>query len=331
MKKNKLEYYAIHGYKEFVETAHANVTLTNKCNNSCYYCIGGFDKPRKRYDFLSKNQFSELIKLLLIQERPRISMTLIGGEPTVHRDFPYFLDEAGKLKNSYIHVVTNLLKPYEYFKSLPLKESFDFTCSYHSHGVKDDEEWFSKVELLYDKGCLSKVFLMLTEKNTDKIKEVYDKYKDKYLIKYSDENIVDLVTVYPINEFAYDKEFKELTDSGTFEYFNTHVDCRGDEELDSESIKVMLSDGTNDYLNYDKYRSFYFMMCHCEISVHPNGKITRCLHDIPKVMVLGEDEPKKLDEWILCKQKKCICDLEYPKCSVNYYMKHFKKGNVNET
>ena len=325
--ENNLDYYAIRGFKEFTEIAHANVTLTNNCNNNCYYCIGGFEKPRKRYDYLSKQQFSELIKLLLAQKRPKISMTLIGGEPTTHNDFPYFLNEAGNIKNSYIHVVTNLLKSYDYFSSLPLTDSFDFTCSYHSHAIKDTKEWFSKVSLLHRKKCLSKVFLMLTSKNVDKIKKVYDQYKEKYIKKY-DEKVVDLITVYPINEFAYTKEFNKLVESGTFEYFNTHVDCQGNEKLDSNNVKVLLLDGTNDYLNYDKYRNFHFMMCHCEIAVHPTGKITRCLHDIPAVMMLGKDKPRKFPDWHLCKQKQCICDLEYPKCSVQYYFKHFKEKEV---
>lgn len=325
--ENKLEYYAICGYKEFAETAHANITLTNKCNNSCYYCIGGFNVPRKEYEFLSKNQFSELVKLLLAQEKPKMSMTLIGGEPTVHKDFPYFLNEAGKIKNNYVHVTTNLLKPYEYFNSLPLKKSFGFTCSYHSNGVKDDDEWFSKVDLLYEKGCLFDVFLMLTEKNIDKIKKLYDKHKGKYITEDR-----ELLIVYPINEFAYSKEFKELTKSGVFNYFNTHADCREkDKELNSNNIKVLLSDGTNDYLNYDTYKSFYFMLCHCALAVHPNGRVTKCLHDIAPVITLGIDKPRKLPEWHLCRQKKCICDLEFPKCSIDYYMKHFKKGNINGT
>lgn len=318
--ENKLDYYAIRGYKKFVETAHANVTITNKCNNNCYYCNGSFDKPRKRYDFLSGNQFSELIKLLLAQERPKISMTIIGGEPTVHKDFPHFLNEAGRLKNSSIYIVTNLLKPYKYFESLPLKKPLELICSYHSSGVKDDNEWFSKVDFLYEKKCLSKVFLMLTEKNIDRIKKLYDKYKGKYFKRQN-----DLLTVYPINEFAYGKKFKDLSDSGVFKHFSTHTDCKGTQELNSEGMKVLLSDGTNDYLNYDKYRSFYFMMCHCALAVHPDGRVTRCLHDLAPVIVLGKDKPKKLSEWHLCRQKKCICDLEYPKCSIDYYMKHFRK------
>jgi sulfatase maturation enzyme AslB (radical SAM superfamily) len=322
--ENKLEYYAIRGFKEFAETAHANITLTNKCNNNCYYCIGGFNVPRKRYEFLTRHQFSELVKLLLAQKKPRISMTLIGGEPTVHEDFPYFLNEAYKLKNNYVHVTTNLLKPYEYFKSLPLKKSFDFTCSYHSNGVKDENEWFSKVDLLYEKGCLFNVFLMLTEKNIDKIKKVYEKYKGRYII----DNRETLI-VYPINEFAYSEKFKELTKSIVFDYFNTHADCRGDRELNSDEVQVLLSDGTNDYLNYDTYKSFYFMLCHCALAVHPNGNVTRCLHDIAPVITLGRDKPRKLPDWHLCRQKKCICDLEYPKCSIDYYKKHFRKENIN--
>jgi organic radical activating enzyme len=326
--KNKLEYYAINHkkYKMFIETLYTTVVLTDKCNNNCYYCNGNFNKHKENYNFLNKEQFSELVKFLSIQKRNHITIVLTGGEPTLHPNFSYFLNEIEKIPNmTNTYVNTSLIKSYKYFQELPLRKSLDFICSYHSHVVKDDEEWFSKVDFLHKKGCLTQVFLMLTDKNIDRIKKVYNKYKDKY----SETN--DMFIVYPINEFAYTERFKRLVKNGDFDYFSTHADCKGNINFSSDEMKVILSDGTNDYLNYDKYSNFYFMLCCCGIAVHPDGRLTRCIHDTEPVITLGKNKIKKISEWHLCRQKKCICDLEYPKCSIDYYKKHFKKEDVNET
>lgn len=325
---NKVDFYAIRGYKEYQVTLRVNANLTNYCNNDCWYCNGKFSDVKKaQAHFLTKDQFRELLKFINYQDKRKIYLTIIGGEPTLNKNLPYMMRKADKeLRQKNIYIVTNLLKPLSYFKTLPLRErAFEFVCSYHSHAISDYKEWFKKVDYLYENKCLNTVFLMLTEDNIDKIKEIYDKYRGKYKNIFADKPVVQ---AYAINQFGYTEKYKKLCEMGMFEPYNVHIDCKNEFNLTPEGTKVILSDGTNDYLNYQKYKNFYFMMCLCGIQVHANGCITRCLHDQYRrsIHVLGKkQEIKKFNLWHLCRHKLCKCDLDFPKASAKYYMEKFKK------
>lgn len=321
MKENNLDFYCLRGLDDFQGSIRVNTNLTNFCNNDCWYCNGNFPNTKNIY-FLKKSQFSELIDFVNYQGIENVYMTLVGGEPTLNKDLPWMMNEAHKrLKRKCIYIITNLLKPLEYFKSLPLKKRrFEFTCSFHSHSIKDYEKWFEKVDYLYNQECLGSVSLMLTHKNVKLIKEVYDKYKNKYENIFSDKNVVN---AFAINEFGYTEEYKKLCKDRVFEEYNVHDDCIGD--WDRGEIKVLLKDGKNDIENYYKYNCFYFMMCLCGIQVHANGNITRCLHDRAPIHILGQNQKiKKFNKWHLCRQKICKCDLDFPKASVKYYVENFK-------
>jgi len=320
MTNNKLEFYCLREFKDFELSLRVNTNLTNYCNNNCWYCNGNFPNVKKGY-YLSKEKFSELLNFINFQEIKKVYLTLIGGEPTLNENLPWMMNESlNKLKKKQIYVVTNLLKPLEYFKSLPLrKRGFGFTCSFHSHAVSNYKKWFEKVDYIYDMECLSGVSLMLTNLNVNIIKEIYDKYKDRYKNVFSERSVVN---AFAINEFGYTDEYKELCANGIFEKYNVHDDCKGDWEIGE--VSVLLSDGTNDNKNYQKYNCFYFMMCMCGLQVHADGRITRCLHDRFPIHILGKGNSfKKLNRWHLCKHKICKCDLDFPKASVSYYLEHF--------
>lgn len=318
--KSNLDFYCLRDFEEFERSLRVNTNLTNYCNNNCWYCNGNFPKVQKGF-YLQKSQFSELIKFINLQEIPKIYMTLIGGEPTLNKHLPWMMNEAqSKLKNKNIYIVSNLLKSLDYFKSLPLKKrAFEFTCSFHSHAIPDYEKWFEKIDYLYEMESLGGISLMLTHKNIDIIKEVYDKYKDKYENIFVDKPIVN---AFAINQFGYTDEYKKLCEDGIFEPYNVHDDCKGDWEVNE--IKVILPDGTNDNINYQNYNNFKMMMCMCGIQVHSNGFITRCLHDRMPIHILGANQKiKKFNRWHLCKHDVCKCDLDFPKASVKYYMENF--------
>ena len=320
--RTNLDFYCLRDFEEFERSLRVNTNLTNFCNNNCWYCNGNFQNVQKKY-LLKRDQFSELIEFINFQDIRKVYMTLIGGEPTLNKDLPWMMNEANeRIPKKNIYIVTNLLKSLDYFKSLPLKKrAFEFTCSFHSHAIKNYEEWFEKIDYLYEMECLSGISLMLTHKNIDIIKEVYDKYKNKYENLFVDKPIVH---AFAINEFGYTDEYKKLCEDGIFEQYNVHDDCKGDWEI--EDIDVILKDGTNDRENYQAYNNFYMMMCMCGLQVHANGNITRCLHDRAPIHRLGSGEKlKKFNRWHLCKHQICKCDLDFPKASAKYYMEHFKK------
>jgi MoaA/NifB/PqqE/SkfB family radical SAM enzyme len=71
----------------------ANISLTNKCNSNCSYCFGRILKPTETAGNIFMN--SDLFKqsLDLIESSGIRQARLLGGEPTLHPDFPLFIDE----------------------------------------------------------------------------------------------------------------------------------------------------------------------------------------------------------------------------------------------
>ena len=80
--------------------------LTMRCNLNCSFCLNAFDKTFKRDNFeeLSGKEWVE--GLNKIQSRKGVPITLGGGEPSLHNDFIYIINN---LKHELeIDILTNL-------------------------------------------------------------------------------------------------------------------------------------------------------------------------------------------------------------------------------
>ena len=65
----------------------ANISITSACNKKCRYCFS-IDNGQ----FMNKSTFDRTLDFL---ERSNIKeVRLLGGEPTLHRDFTYFVNKA---------------------------------------------------------------------------------------------------------------------------------------------------------------------------------------------------------------------------------------------
>ncbi|MCF8461195.1 MAG: radical SAM protein [Flavobacteriales bacterium] len=78
------------------------VMATNKCNTNCSYCSAEMQEPS--FARMDKSDFDKIIK-----ENKKIKLTLAGGEPTVHPDMFYFIEEAVK-NNCNVQLATNGIK-----------------------------------------------------------------------------------------------------------------------------------------------------------------------------------------------------------------------------
>lgn len=80
--------------------------LTMKCNLNCSFCLNAFDKSfnRKKYPEISGQKLVE--GLNRIESRPEVPITICGGEPFMHKDFIYIINNIKQeLK---IDILTNL-------------------------------------------------------------------------------------------------------------------------------------------------------------------------------------------------------------------------------
>jgi len=80
--------------------------LTMRCNLSCSFCLNAFDKNFDRQGF-GECSGSEWVKgLNRFESRPEIPITLCGGEPFLHRDFTYIIQNLTPERP--IDILTNL-------------------------------------------------------------------------------------------------------------------------------------------------------------------------------------------------------------------------------
>lgn len=78
------------------------VMATSKCNTNCSYCSAEMQEPS--FKVMDKSDFDKIIS-----ENKTIKLSLAGGEPTVHPDMFYFIEEAVKKKCS-VQLATNGIK-----------------------------------------------------------------------------------------------------------------------------------------------------------------------------------------------------------------------------
>src|SRR3989344_3397576 len=83
-----------------------SVFLSMKCNLKCSYCLNEFDENfnRKRFMELSGEEWTNAINR--IESRSEVPVTFGGGEPLLHRDFTYILNNLKPELN--IDILTNL-------------------------------------------------------------------------------------------------------------------------------------------------------------------------------------------------------------------------------
>lgn len=80
--------------------------LTMKCNLNCSFCLNAFDKgfDRKEFEEISGKEW--IGGLNRIESHPDIPVTLCGGEPFMHKDFIYIINNIKPKLN--IDILTNL-------------------------------------------------------------------------------------------------------------------------------------------------------------------------------------------------------------------------------
>lgn len=111
--------------------------IMDRCNFSCPYCYNR--KPRH----LVGADLSVFLKYVQdirnkVPYRP-LNVSLIGGEPTLHKDMLEFCDQLMKIKNTTVEVLTNFHKPFEYYLDL-LESGVLVSASWHGQG-EDSLNW----------------------------------------------------------------------------------------------------------------------------------------------------------------------------------------------
>ncbi len=92
-----------------------NLILTRTCNQKCSFCFTNFLAQPRSESFVSHERFQEMMAFLECSNTPQVRF--LGGEPTLHPQFPDFLDSAAKLDKKVV-VFSNGLIPEKSLEAL---------------------------------------------------------------------------------------------------------------------------------------------------------------------------------------------------------------------
>ena len=257
---------------------YIGVFLSLACNLSCSYCINhtvGLDQRRRH---LSGKEWVEAINR--IQPQDGTSISLQGGEPSIHKDFYYILQNIRRDLN--IDLLTNIqFDPQEFMEKIPV-DRFNLDLPYPSIRVSyhpetmDLGETVEKVLILKNAGYPIGIFTVdhpTTKADTEKARLVCEQngiiFKTKELLgKYDGV----LYGTYKFEDAVFGKELKtvqcrtsELLISPEGMIFRCHHDLY--------NKKMPIGDILNpDYQIEDKYRECtYYGQCNpCDVKLKNN-------------------------------------------------------------
>jgi len=101
-------------HKQFYEHDARNaldfiwLELTNQCNLQCVHCYSESDQWSNSVDLLVKSDYLDIINSAAKLGCRKIQF--IGGEPTLNKDLPHFIETARQIGYSFIEVYTNLTR-----------------------------------------------------------------------------------------------------------------------------------------------------------------------------------------------------------------------------
>lgn len=134
--------------------------LTMRCNLNCRFCLNAFNKNFDRLGFDESSGEEWVNGLNKIDSRENVPVTLCGGEPFLHRDFIYIINNLKPELN--IDLLTNLQwgeKGIERFvkeiNPQRLKRNSPYASirvSYHPEEMGNGEKLVKNAELLHNAG-----------------------------------------------------------------------------------------------------------------------------------------------------------------------------------
>jgi len=282
-------------------TMFVTLLVTKFCNIKCWYCDVLTDDSKKSR-FMNLSDIDKIIHFINIQDQPKkpnICINFFGGEPTLN---PHLADMVYKIKEYFegkrnidILITTNLIKPLEYFKSLP--KELIYAVSFHSDWIKDPDEWFEKARYLNSNMQLYHAVLMMQKNNMDLIYHCYNKNYDIPSI------------ICPIDQIINDKKY--------IEYKNKFNNWDMFEDSEKE-------------LFYDKDNVIKYHMCSSGIIIDEYGNLYRCWPTINKPIAnIFENPDKKIPAWHICDNYTSNCDMEVIRSSMEFYINKLKDNTVS--
>ncbi|AYF45776.1 4Fe-4S single cluster domain protein [Halobacteriovorax sp. BALOs_7] len=165
-----------------------NWEMVSHCQFDCSYC---YYKP-----FQSDTNYTTLGKIVLTklkQIKDDFIINLIGGEPSLHPDFIQIINELIEIENlKEIRIVTNFVKPFEFWNKIKKSSKVKITASYHpEYPNKDFTKKLSQLTSIYRTDT---AFLITNEKSH--LKRSKEVFQDLYELSKSSKHTINPIRLH---------------------------------------------------------------------------------------------------------------------------------------
>ncbi|SDB48924.1 Glycosyltransferase involved in cell wall bisynthesis [Desulfonatronum thiosulfatophilum] len=304
-----------------------NWVLTRRCNYSCSYCT----VKNNKNDFINFEKLKIAANNISNLKNKKITITLTGGEPTIHPDYLDLLEYIMSLKDDRIVVntLTNLSLPLSFYKKIVSSEIIDkskinFGLSYHFEYAKPDK-FIANAKYLAEHRINSSLRLIADPKYMQDVKALYEAFK-KYNSTYLS---IDIKLVR--------ENFGNIPDKGY-----TEADLAWLSSFYNESESKSILHETIDNITNNKKRTYFTsndviskglnkykeMICHAgenmmSIDEHGNVAPAVCFRKNKKngINIFNPDiKLSELNKPVICPFEACGClaDIPLPKYLPGY-------------
>jgi organic radical activating enzyme len=196
---NALTNAGIDGYSRL----HFEWFLVDWCNFKCSYCSSA-DIMAEKYSKRSSPGKYQLVLKQLGRLDNEFEMDLFGGEPTLHPEFEYVVNQLDSMPNcTLIEIKTNLSKPLHFLENICKYSKVKLAASYHAEYY--NQKFLDKCVALKDHNFYVHINLSDKPEHWPQIKEMI-RHFDENSVKYD----LNLLWSTTDNTIAYTQEFYEL-------------------------------------------------------------------------------------------------------------------------
>ena len=307
-----------------------NIHITDRCNLKCTYCYSNFYK-RKNKDISKENIFRIVDSF---KELGVIEVSLIGGEPFLHPDFPEIVDYVKK-QGLFCSAVTN---GYFIEKHIETARKLDMIClsldgpqktNDFTRGKGSFEKGIEALSLLQENNINRSVRATLQKNNLSCIEEM-KKIGEKYgailnfglLFPQSSEDgeVKTISKETPLDEAYRDvlKEVIELKKKHPKRFFNSITNLNNALNWPTSYTKYFLYE--DDLNNYPDFKSIPCFGGRTFATVDTDGKLYPCTN-----LIGYYDAPNVLEMDV----KKAWNQIQNHKCSACFYLSSVEKNLVS--
>lgn len=292
------------GIKDY-NRVHFEWFLVDWCNYACSYCSSATIMVEKFSKETSPGKYKLVLQRLAGLDE-EFEMDLFGGEPTLHPEFLYIIEQLSAMDNcKLIEIKTNLSKPLHFFQEVFRSDKVKLSASYHAEYY--DQKFLDKCVALKDYNFYVHINLSDKPEHWPQILSMI-KYFDEHGVRYD----LNQLWSTPGNTITYTQEFYD-----TFQPLIGNVS-------DKQTYRFGFDDGSEKHIPI-------FLAFKDKLTTFTGSQCKALLYEITSDGTIINSCTRKMAPINLKKSTLCVTvTCPRPSCHADF-MLNFYKDNVQDS